>query len=593
MKKQKKTIMRKEQRRAADARAKAKKLKLEDELDEEEIDGDLSEEELTLLEEDEGEGSEIEEPEVSVDEASKSIQKDYYDGVQTQPGATSFEELDAMRVEQERAAAVQEVTWDVQTLVRNILIDESLDPDEKVTAMQSVAEDFGARVTEEMDEVEKQKDEKDLELLELEALIASDHRNSTLGEQIEDVTKRVLSAASRKKLPAGKFALPSKRKYPIHDAAHVRNALSRAAQQIKRGGSSAADARAALPKIRAAAKRMGIGAANKKKDRSAIMIQKDASDQWRWVGWVSNNFIDWDGDIISEEAHKEYIQWWEKNKEVSPVFVAWHTPGTRRKAAVDFMDFEKGFLIMSGPLEEAEAEALMKAQLITDQGMSHGAFAFGRDPKDPRVITKYRMYEVSDLPLENAANPFTDFETIVKEVGMDKQKYLAAILGSDELAEEFMKRTGMKQAALQDAGIPAKEKKEPDVAAAPVVEPAPVAEPEPQTPAPAIDETVAKVIKELDLEGLNDFVIKAQEALEKVPVLEELIKAMQGTQDQKLAEILTPPAARFAWSQKQRASQDPATVVKKDDKLATAAPGVPPEYWLSALTGTAPAKSDA
>lgn len=47
--------------------------------------------------------------------------------------------------------------------------------------------------------------------------------------------------------------------YPIHDAAHVRNALARAAQQMKAGGKGAEIARKAMPKIQAMAKRMGIG----------------------------------------------------------------------------------------------------------------------------------------------------------------------------------------------------------------------------------------------------------------------------------------------------------------------------------------------
>lgn len=38
-----------------------------------------------------------------------------------------------------------------------------------------------------------------------------------------------LNAAKRNKLTAGSFALPGKRKYPIPDAGHARNALSRAA----------------------------------------------------------------------------------------------------------------------------------------------------------------------------------------------------------------------------------------------------------------------------------------------------------------------------------------------------------------------------
>ncbi|MEY9493736.1 hypothetical protein [Bradyrhizobium elkanii] len=39
-----------------------------------------------------------------------------------------------------------------------------------------------------------------------------------------------LSSRSRKRLPKKSFAIPSKRKYPIHDRAHAANALSRVSQ---------------------------------------------------------------------------------------------------------------------------------------------------------------------------------------------------------------------------------------------------------------------------------------------------------------------------------------------------------------------------
>ena len=38
-----------------------------------------------------------------------------------------------------------------------------------------------------------------------------------------------LTAATRKKIPTGKFALPGRR-YPIEDEAHARNALARVSQ---------------------------------------------------------------------------------------------------------------------------------------------------------------------------------------------------------------------------------------------------------------------------------------------------------------------------------------------------------------------------
>jgi hypothetical protein len=55
-----------------------------------------------------------------------------------------------------------------------------------------------------------------------------------------------LSGKKRKALKTQSFAIPGERKYPIHDAAHARNALARVAQH----GTPAEKAR-----VRAAVKR--------------------------------------------------------------------------------------------------------------------------------------------------------------------------------------------------------------------------------------------------------------------------------------------------------------------------------------------------
>ena len=49
-----------------------------------------------------------------------------------------------------------------------------------------------------------------------------------------------LTTASRKKIPASKFALPGGR-YPVEDKAHARDAKARASQQAHAGNLSAAD----------------------------------------------------------------------------------------------------------------------------------------------------------------------------------------------------------------------------------------------------------------------------------------------------------------------------------------------------------------
>jgi hypothetical protein len=44
-----------------------------------------------------------------------------------------------------------------------------------------------------------------------------------------------LKARRRNKLKKSQFALPSSRKYPIHDRRHAANAKARATQQYKKG----------------------------------------------------------------------------------------------------------------------------------------------------------------------------------------------------------------------------------------------------------------------------------------------------------------------------------------------------------------------
>ena len=339
--------------------------------------------------------------------------------------------------------------------------------------------------------------------------------------------------------------------------------------------------------VRAAATKLGIDMPPPK-DFNAIQIEKDANGDWRSVMWTSNNFIDRDGDIISEDAHKEYVEWVnkEENKVCMPAFVTWHTPGTARENPVDYVDFFNGFLVTSAKLTDTEAVGLLKATKKTNIGMSHGSFVLERDAKDPRIITKYRMYEVSDLPLDKAANPFTAIETVSKEVEMDKKEYLAELLG-EEKAEAFLAKTGLKQKSLQDAEI---ESKEADTAPVvePVVEPVidvpPVAEPIVKEEKP--EDVVAKVLKELDIEGLNDFVTKAQEAMAKIPILESLVKELSTSNDEKLAEMIAPPVSRkLAWA---RPSESEKNIAKESDALVESKPGIPKGYWLSELTGTSP-----
>lgn len=289
------------------------------------------------------------------------------------PTATSFTELDEYRIMQERAEKVEEVSWDVKMLINNILYSSDLMPNEKADAIKKVGSEFGARVQNAISEdVSQMSKSNDMDLLVIKSMLATDSRHESAGEKLLDwISKKKLTAAAENKLSDEDFALvytdksgKKVRKYPIHDKAHVRSALSYAAKLIDSGGTGAEDARKALPKIHAAAKKMGIGMASK----SALVIEKAMDGNWRMVGFPTNNFIDWHGDIIAEKAHLEYVDWVDRNKDCSPLFLSWHVPGTQREQPVDFVGYENGFLIASAPLTEDEAAGLLKAQMVCGLG---------------------------------------------------------------------------------------------------------------------------------------------------------------------------------------------------------------------------------
>lgn len=583
----------KERQRLQRREARNRKRLLEKQQDDSELDEDVDDiEEL----------EEIEEIESGNDDAEyfKSIRKDYGEEMMTAPvgGPITFEELDMARDLQEKQEQVDEASCDVRQLVSNILYRPDLTAKSKGDAIKAVGNEFGNRVSSIMDAPPMEK-AVDIDLLEIESIFAKEMRHVGVSERLTDwIEKKKLTYAAEQKLSDGDFALVIERdgkkirKYPIHDKAHVRNALARAAQMIKRGGAAAADAKAALPKIKAAAKKMGIGMDDKA--RGDVLIEKDAKGQWRWVGMPSNNFIDWDGDIISEAAHLEFVEWVNKNKEFMPLSMSWHRSESTREHPCDFVGYQNGFLIASAPLEEREAIALLKMQKKTDLGMSMGGFVINRDSSDPRVISKYRAVEFSDLPLQNAANPFTSFEALSKEAKMDQKQYLTEILG-EERAAAFLKKTGMQQEALQSAGVISKEADVQEVPAEIQTPQAPEA-----ANSPMDSESIMKAVREdIGLDELNQWVEKANDALAKVSTLEELVKSLvkqteeaKETKEEELAKMIAPPTATWAWATSRRASTSTDTLKKDGEEVPQPAIPEGDDWWLSQAAGVAPLPSN-
>lgn len=518
----------------------------------------------------------------SIETAPQIVQKEYGEGpdMVMAPGPMTWNQLDAEEIAREQAEEMRRVTWQTQDLVSNILY-SNMPSNKKAGAIKDVGDGLGKRMKSAQTQTKKSVD---MDLLEINAIIAKDSRHTSVIQKVGDWVE---TRKSLNNLSDENFAyVEGTREFPIHDAPHVRASLKQAAKMIAEGDDAEARARQALPKIKEAAKAHKVGIGDKEK--GAIIVEKDKSGGWRSVMWPSNNFIDTDEDILTEASHEEFVEWVNKNMDIAPVFMSHHIPESIRKNRVDFVGYDHGFLIMSAPLEEHEAAGLLRAQELTDLGMSHGTIVFERDPKDDRYITKYRMVEVSDLPLDHAANPFTNLETVQKEAGMktlNTQEYLASILGDEEKAKEYLTRTELKQKENREAEVEEKGRKPSEPAAAVTVVNTPPVTPEIETILKAVEEKFG--MNQLS-EAFESISLEAQ----KVPILEALIKESSGNVDQQLADKIDPPAGKqYSWMEK-RASQAKETVLKtgdeKDDKLAKAEPEV---HWLSKATKTEPVAS--
>lgn len=487
------------------------------------------------------------------------VQKDYYDSPMSYTGAKSWEEMDAEKVAREEAQQVREVSYSAQDLVSNILYSE-MPPEDKASAIKKVGDGLGKRLK----TVTKIEKAVDMDLLELQAILARDSRRTGFMEKMSNwVEAKTKTYGS---------VLPQENK------SQVRYSLKAIVKELE-SGDPTGTYRAYIPNVKEAAKRFGIGS------DPSILIEKDKTGSWRAVMFPTNNFKDRDGEIISEAAHIEYVDWINKNMDCAPVSMIWHTPGTARTHPFDFIGYENGFMVASLPLTENEAAAFMKMQIQTDIGLSIGGIAIERDPGDNDVITKYRMFEVSDLPLERASNPFTEMQLISKEAQMDKEKYLSELLGDDARAKAILEKMALSQAELRKAGVAEKEVQTPETPAATTVV---------NVTAPAVanlnvKEVLDAIKKELDIEGLNEYLLHLGEEAEKVPVLEALVKELSTSNEEKLAEMIQPPAQKMLVWQKARQSQKDENVLdpkkEEDKKLLKSAPEI---GWLNQATNTQP-----
>ena len=398
----------------------------------------------------------------------------------------------------------------------------------------------------------------------------------------EDTDKAVLSASRRNKLLDSDFAYidsDGERHLPMHDAAHVRNAIARFNQtQFE----SSTAKQQAWRKIVARAKKLGVDVSGGKAidDESiegnsigGFNVHKQADGSYRWVSVVSNYYRDRDKppEIISGKAHREYVAYTDRTGDYPDLWF-WHLLGSKVGKA-DWLDFFDGFLVASGTFDkDSDSVAEKLSQHPDPLTVSHGFKRLSFD-KPTTTTNAYRMKEISILPVRVEANPWTDFSTLKEDaMSMSPQKraILAQFLPEEKLdaIEQVVKElrvkaeaSGVDWKALLDEPPEGSDSNDTDKA---TTEPIQV----------DVKALALEVAEALQLKALSDTLTEIKARLDSITSLENKIKALEGamthlrqSDDAKVAQAMTArnvDGLNLAWMNK-AASQRKDTVLDPED----------------------------
>jgi hypothetical protein len=255
---------------------------------------------------------------------------------------------------------------------------------------------------------------------------------------------------------------------------------------------------------------------------------------------VSNNFQDRTKQTITLAAHKEFVEWVDKEGNYPELWV-WHAAGSKF-GQTDWLDVCEGVLCASGLIDQGK-EDFARAIVKECDGVSHG-FLYVAAGKD---ITKYRDWEISVLPKQYAANNY--FDSGIRLVGEDlmpfnaaKKALLEQHFGADQVAVMERETEGMVE-ALKGMGVEYKE----------------------------FDETVSAIGEvHATNKAIGDLVAKLGE---KFGAIDTRLEAMQKSIDEGIEQAMTP---RVEGATKGfEASKAASTEVNDGDPIAATAKSAP------------------
>jgi hypothetical protein len=447
-------------------------------------------------------------------------------------GATSFADVDQYEEAEKLESHVFSQEWRFRKIVDNIFGSDELSLAEKLAKVKAAATDLEDRVA-------KPPEEKGL----------VDRVKGALG-----IADKATKREDGKDFPASAYAYvpdatkPSTWKLRLTktpgagpDAGIVGAAIAALGKGFRgqKVQIPAADLPAVKTKVRAAWRKANpdkkpadMPATIKEAAPGAFSAFKDAQGNWRWMTLTSNMWRDRDGEIIPGAAHEDYVAYADRTKDM-PELRLWHVPGSRVGRA-DWVDYAHGFVLHSGVFDKG-MEDVAKSLVTANEplGVSHG-FYHNKDAESD-TYPSYRDFEVSVLPLERAANQWTEFtadntKEVVMGLSDERRGFLVEHIGEgrvtalEKLLEE--KEEDLKSGAVDFKEVLAEAiKATPEGAAKP-------AEGEGDAPK---DDPIAKLAELVEAQGTQlTEIVTAQGDQGKA------IKELQRTDDEKIAAAMSP-----------------------------------------------------
>lgn len=276
------------------------------------------------------------------------------------------------------------------------------------------------------------------------------------------------------------------------------------------------------------------------KTKNGLFIWKEG-DRYRWFAVFSNKFRDDDNppEILSEKSHINFVEMVDSGVAPYPELWHWHIPGSRWGQS-DWVayDDELGFQLASGyvdPGNHDEAKAIM--ELEEPLGVSHGLEVLERNSKDETIIESYVSIEISELPMEAAANKLTGFSLIeaeedqVKGIPEEKREHLLSVGLTEDKISEIESDLEAKAGKANEAGLDFKENE-------------PVADPEvdgteklPEAEATEEGKSEEVEIDDLTLPASRQEVLEAiQPVTEAIVGINETLEGLKATDEEKIKD---------------------------------------------------------